>query len=244
MKRKIAIIFVTFIFLSLFACQKNKNESYVKYDYFNLTLNDQIKETTKPEINNYAVDLINTDSINILINKNFKLLKDYVPKDLVVLDVKTIRDGMQLRKEAAEALNEMFAAALLDNVSLMVGSAYRSYSKQVSIYHNCLISAGELEANRSCAIAGHSEHQTGLAVDLTNTAKACYLKQCFGETAAGIWLKENAYKYGFILRYTTENEGITGYKNEPWHYRYIGIMEAEKVYNSGLCLEEFYGIVK
>lgn len=244
MKRKTVAIVLMLVLLTLFGCQGNKNESYVEYDYFNITLNGQLRVIAKPLSNKDIVDLINTDSINILVNKNFKLPNGYIPLDLVVIDVSTTNAGMQLRKEASEALSQMFSAAAIDNINLMVGSAYRSYDRQVSIYANCVISAGKSEADRSCAKAGYSEHQTGLAVDLTNTAKACYLKQCFSETTAGIWLKENAYKYGFVLRYTSAKEEITGYKNEPWHYRYIGIIEAKKVHDSGLCLEEYYGILK
>ena len=232
------------ILLIILGYQENKNKPYIDHGYFNITLNGQFRVVAKPLRNRESVDLINTDSINILVNKNFKLPSDYIPKDLVILKVTTIKTGMQLRKEASDALSKMFADAAIDDIDLMVGSAYRSYDRQVAIYANCVITAGKSEADRSCAKAGNSEHQTGLAVDLTNTVQACYLKQCFSETAAGIWLSENAYKYGFILRYTSANEKITGYKNEPWHYRYIGKIEAEKVFDSGLCLEEYYKILK
>ncbi|MBR6676069.1 MAG: D-alanyl-D-alanine carboxypeptidase family protein [Clostridia bacterium] len=137
---------------------------------------------------------------------------------------------------AQAALDQMIAAAAGDGITLYVVSGFRSYSSQASIYNNYVARDGQAEADRYSARPGHSEHQTGLAFDLNS------LEQSFGQTAEGKWLKENCYKYGFIIRYPENKESITGYMYEPWHVRYLGVDVATSVYNSGLCLEEYLGI--
>lgn len=186
------------------------------------------------------VDLTSYDSINVLINKKHPLPEDYVPENMVQPDVKCMKDGILLQKEAAEAIEEMFAAAKEDGYTLAIGSAYRSYSYQKTLYENYVQRDGEAAANRYSAKPGQSEHQTGLAADLASGDGYCYLKNCFKDTEEAAWLKENSWKYGFILRYPEEKEEITGYIFEPWHFRYIGKAEAKKVYESGLTLEEYY----
>ena len=130
----------------------------------------------------------------------------------------------------------MQAAAYEDGISLYIVSGYRSYDTQYYIYWDYVSSDGQAEADRYSARPGHSEHQTGYAFDLNS------LDQSFGDTPEGIWLKENCYKYGFIIRYPKEKESVTGYMYEPWHVRYLGKDIATSVYNSGLCLEEYLGI--
>ena len=138
--------------------------------------------------------------------------------------------------EAYNSLLLMFAAAAEDGYSLWLLSGYRSYEDQDRIYNNYVARDGQAEADRYSARPGHSEHQSGLAFDLNS------LYQSFGETEEGIWLAENCHRFGFIIRYPSEKESITGYMYEPWHVRYIGVEMAQKVKDSGLCLEEYFGI--
>lgn len=180
------------------------------------------------------------DSLYVITNKNHPLADDYEPSDLVTPNVLATRDGLELRQEAATALEEMFAGAESDGLTLRLGSGYRSYSTQERLFNNYVARDGEEAANRYSARPGQSEHQTGWAVDISDGSMNNWLKNSFKNTPEGIWLSENSYKYGFVLRYTEEKEDITGYIYEPWHFRYIGLDEAQKVFDSGLTLEEFY----
>ena len=137
---------------------------------------------------------------------------------------------------AKAALDEMFAAAKNDGITLKVVSGFRSYSTQKTLYENYVKRDGQAAADRYSARAGHSEHQTGLAFDLNST------KDSFADTKEGKWIAQNAHKYGFIVRYPKDKEEITGYMYEPWHIRYLGKDIAPKVFDSGLCLEEYLGI--
>ena len=137
---------------------------------------------------------------------------------------------------AQAALNEMVNAAAEEGIKLYAVSSYRSYSTQATLYNNYVARDGVAAADRYSARAGHSEHQTGLAFDLNS------LEQSWGETVEGKWLAANCYKYGFIIRYPKDKEGVTGYMYEPWHVRYLGKDIASDVYKSGKCLEEYLGI--
>lgn len=115
-------------------------------------------------------------------------------------------------------------------------SAYRSYDSQKRIFNGWVNMYGFEYASTISSQAGHSEHQTGLTMDLDS------LEESYGDTAAGIWLAQNCYKYGFIIRYPKGKENITGYSYEPWHVRYLGKSTAKLVYSSGLTLEEFLNV--
>ena len=115
-------------------------------------------------------------------------------------------------------------------------SAYRSYYSQESIFQGWCDIYGFEEASTISSQAGHSEHQTGLTMDLDS------LEEWFGDTEEGIWLAENCWRYGFIIRYPKGKESITGYAYEPWHVRYLGKSTAKLVYDSGLTLEEFLNV--
>ncbi len=142
-----------------------------------------------------------------------------------------------MRSDAARALEKMFAAALKDDVELLGVSGYRSYDTQSAIYYRRLKEAGIEHVSRYIAEPGASEHQTGLAMDL-GCPGCTDLTERFAETDAYQWLSANAYKYGFIIRYTKDGEKETGYAFEPWHVRYVGD-EAEAIYKSGLTLEAY-----
>ena len=170
------------------------------------------------------------DSLTVLVNKNRKLSKSYAPEKL-----KTISSA-RLHPDAAKALKKMIAAAKEDGVALYARSkGYRSYTTQKHLNHNT--GSRQRSPDYSRARAGHSEHQTGLAVDIK--------KKSGGYVTSGSkeakWLTKNAWKYGFIVRYTEDNKNITGYIAEPWHVRYIGVENADLMHAKGYkSYEEFW----
>ena len=184
----------------------------------------------------------NPDSILIIANKQHKLPDGYEPYDLVIPNVRKTGANPYLRSEAASALENMFNAAAGEGVYLVLGSGYRSQSTQSAIYYNYVARDGQAAADRYSARPGYSEHQTGLAVDISDYYGNYYLSESFAYTAEANWLYSNAYKYGFIMRYPQGKEYITGYMYEPWHFRYVGVSNAYAIYNSGLTVEEYYGI--
>ena|GEM_PF-1896931 len=154
-----------------------------------------------------------------LVDKTHPLSRDYVPQDLVTLKAGPYRlnvQGIKLRKAAADSLVEMAAAARVDGVTLTVTSAYRSYSYQQQVYSRIVRERGQRAADRVSARPGHSQHQTGLAVDFAP------LDNSFAKSAAGRWMATNAYRFGWSLSYPEGHEALTGYQWESWHYRYVG----------------------
>ena len=188
--------------------------------------------------------ITNQDSIEVVVNKERNLSDDYVPSDLVkITDVPTCLENPevnQLRKSAADALTKMFEAAMDEiEVQLYARSGYRSYNTQVALYNGYVSNHGKEAADKFSAKPGQSEHQTGLAMDITSDSVNLQLTEDFGDTDEGIWVSENAHRFGFIVRYQKGKEDITGYMYEPWHVRYVGEDLATKVYESGLTLEEY-----
>lgn len=182
--------------------------------------------------------ITNPEDILVLCNKYNALPEDYVPSDLVSITASnTAASGLKLRKEAAEAFDRLCAAAKTEGYSIYAASAYRSYSYQNSLYNNYVLSDGVEKADTYSARPGHSEHQTGLAVDVKN---ATTVYDSFGTTKEYLWAKDNIYKYGFIIRYLPSTIDITGYKSEEWHFRYVGVETATQVYRSGLTYDEYY----
>lgn len=188
-------------------------------------------------------------SIWVVVNKQRPLNPiTYAPNDLVVPNI-PLRTGITaneqyVRKEMAAALEGLEAAAKIDGVTLNLQSGYRSYTFQEGLYNGYVKQSGQAQADLESARAGHSEHQTGWAADLGGvTQPSCNIAQCFGETTEGKWLAANAYKYGFIIRYTATKQAITGYENEPWHVRYVGSKLSQEMFNDNITtLEEFFGL--
>lgn len=158
----------------------------------------------------------------LIANKTYTLPETYAPGKII--------------PECYQAFLEMAAAASNDGIRLYIRSDYRSYYDQRYIYAGYVQKDGAAAADRYSARAGHSEHQSGLALDLNS------FEYSFGETPEGKWLAANAHLYGFIIRYPADKEALTGYRYEPWHVRYLGRDIAAEVYQSGLCLEEYLGI--
>ena len=181
------------------------------------------------------------ESDMILVNKEYGLPKDYVPSDLTPVNIAfaqgVAESKKQMRADAARALEEMFQAALADGIELLGVSGYRSYYTQKKIYEKRLAEAGEEHVSRYNAKPGHSEHQTGLAMDV-GCEGYTDLTERFARTPAYRWLQKHAHEYGFIIRYTEYGEEETGYAFEPWHVRYVG-EEATAIWESGMTLEKY-----
>lgn len=187
-------------------------------------------------------------SLWVITNKRRPLQPtDYAPNDLTTPDVPlrlTAKDEeMKLRAEPAAALKTMFEAAKKEGVSLMVSSAYRSFSFQKGLYNRYVGQQGRTVADTQSARPGHSEHQTGLAVDVEPASRECEVETCFADTPEGKWTTEHAHEYGFIIRYGDGRQGITGYIYEPWHLRYVGKKLALEIHKQGNpTLEDFFGL--
>lgn len=208
----IACIMVVVLILLLFY-EENKDDFYVN-----------IKEIEKP------------DTITVLVNKNNILPKDYIPSDLRLINNRYALDNKYLREEAAISFENLSADAAMLGYKIIATSTFRDYEYQGKLFNEYTETKGIDYALLCSAKPGHSEHQTGLAVDVMGS------NEDYDEFEKSIefdWMKENAHKYGFILRYPKGKEHITGFKYEPWHYRYIGIEHAKKIYENNLTLEEY-----
>ena len=191
-----------------------------------------------------AVIIENPEELDVLVNKKRKLPENYVPEDLVTLSglptVLSNPEVNQLRSAACQALKELFTAAEEEGYELHARSGYRSYYTQASLYSSYVDNYGRAAADMYSAKPGRSEHQTGLSIDITCQALNYKLDTTFAETEEGKWVAENAHTYGYIIRYPKGKEEITGYAYEPWHIRYLGTELAEKIYESGLTMEEYF----
>jgi D-alanyl-D-alanine carboxypeptidase len=187
-------------------------------------------------------DYSKTSSIWTIVSKTHSIPIDYAPSPIKIPDVLTRTDKSDVersvRSDIEKPLIDMFTAASADGYNLMIGSGYRPASLQKIYFDSYASSAGIEAANQYVAYPGQSEHQTGLAVDITTVSRNCYLTECFADTSDGQWLANNSYKYGFTLRYPKGKESITGYQYEPWHFRYVGIDLATALYESELTLDE------
>ncbi|MDN5276035.1 MAG: uncharacterized protein JWN33_684 [Candidatus Saccharibacteria bacterium] len=187
-------------------------------------------------------DYTRPDSLWTVINKDRSIPTSYIPSDLKIPNVEERQDKStqerSVRAVIIPHLEAMFADAKAEGHNLMIGSAYRSASLQQLYFDNYVAASGLELANQYSAYPGESEHQTGLATDISTVSRQCYLEECFTSTEDGQWLASHAYTYGFILRYPKGKEAITGYQFEPWHYRYVGVELAGALQKSGLTLDE------
>ncbi|GAB3605026.1 hypothetical protein GCM10027413_04350 [Conyzicola nivalis] len=183
-------------------------------------------------------------SLSVVVNKLRPLNPgNYAPADLVEVPVPYANKPF-LRQEASNAVVAMFQAFTAQTgLSMQAQSAYRSYDSQVSVYAGWVASKGKAGADLTSARPGHSEHQTGLAIDVSALPAQCTLQGCFADTPQGQWLAANAATYGFVLRYPDGGTPVTGYEFEPWHYRYVGIATAADYVASGAAtLEQYFGL--
>ena len=178
----------------------------------------------------------NPDCIDVLVNKINKLPDNYIPNDLLPIS-STFSDGMQfLRKEAKYQFEKMCGDAKIDGYNIIAVSTFRSSDYQEKLFNEYCLSKGYDYAFMCSAKKGHSEHQTGLAVDVSDSILDY---NDFIDTKEFEWMKDNSYKYGFILRYPKFKSDITGFKFEPWHYRYVGDKIARKLYKDNITFEEY-----
>ena len=173
----------------------------------------------------------------VLVNKYTYLKEDYIPKNLVVIDSAYSKGGISLSEEAQKSFEEMASQAKEDGYTIRAISAYRSYDYQVQLYRRYVEQDGVEEADTYSARPGFSEHQTGLCVDIDD---GVFDFNQFESSKSFDWMMENAYLYGFILRYPKGKEAITGYQYEAWHYRYVGKKIAQYIKEHDLVYDEYY----
>lgn len=200
-----------------------------------------------PAFNKTQLSLDDPSSLWVVANKQRPLNpKTYVPAVAapnMKLRLSASTPEMQVSTQALADLLKLDTAAKAAGHQLMLASGYRSYDTQVAVYGNEVRAYGQTQADRQSARPGHSEHQTGLAIDLAPASGACMIQECFGTMAEGKWLAAHAHQYGFIIRYPQGKEPITGYLYEPWHLRYVGTALASELYRLGNpTLEEFFGL--
>lgn len=223
-----------------FKFKKNKF-SYSFFDYNNdnnLTYEDIVTYVNIGLDQEYYTNVININNPNdldVIVNKYHKLNSNYEPQDLEEINQKYSSKNQKLRKSAKNSFEKMAKDAYKDGITIYVGSAYRSYLYQEWLYNKHILNDGFIFAETYSARAGHSEHQTGLAVDILNS-KWNLINECDEEYE---WLINNSYKYGFILRYKKGDENITGYIFEDWHFRYLGNDLATKLYKLNISYEEY-----
>lgn len=175
----------------------------------------------------------------VLTNKYYKLAENYEPNNLVKVSNKYYYgENHQLTKDTYEAFINMWNAAYQENIYLIMNSSYRTYTSQVSVYDSYKNRNGTSYADSIAARPGHSEHQTGLSLDIFS--KENTTTSNFKGSVAHIWLQNNAHLYGFIERYQEGKENITGFTPEAWHYRYIGIEAATYIHNNNITFDEYY----
>lgn len=206
---------------------------------------EKIEDKQNKDIDKNIIIIVdNPKSYEVLVNRTNSLPSTYAPEDLVKLsDVKTVLENPeinQLRKDAYDALIKLFAAASSQGYELYARSGYRSYNTQTSLYSSYVKNNGQEAADKFSAKPGQSEHQTGLAIDITSKAVKLLLSVDFSNTAEGEWVEKNAHTFGFIIRYPKGKEDITGYQFEPWHLRYVGKELAKEIRDLNVTLDEYY----
>lgn len=216
-------------------------DRYISYKNKNKDLSDEqiIKDVNMDLDKKQYEDMhetINLNKINILVNKHNYLKEDYVPENLKSLSSTYALSNMKMVEEAANAFESLSKDASKENYKVIAMSTYRSYEYQVDLYNKYVKSDGKKAADTYSGRPGNSEHQTGLAVDVYNQTET-YTN--FEKTKEYNWMQENAYKYGFILRFPKDKENETGYEFESWHYRYVGKYIAKYIHKHNITLEEY-----
>ena len=215
-------------------------DRYLKYD------GDDVDYTIKMVNSNRDYDFYtNTnkatieDGLSMLVNKYYYLDEDYYYGELVDIEDKYSNNkNMKLNSEAYESFKKLVDDALNEGYHIKNNYAYRDYNYQLGVYNSYKKDKGIEYADGISARPGYSEHQTGLALDVGVDDR--YANGKFQYSKEYTWMKDNCYKYGFILRYPEGKNDITGYNFEAWHYRYVGVDTAKFIYENDLTLEEYY----
>lgn len=179
----------------------------------------------------------NPNDINVLVNKNNKLPSGFIPSNLTILPLDVSNSNKYLVKEAAINYTKLSRDARNQGYTVIATSAYRDYKYQEKLYNYYVLNKGIDYADKCSARPGHSEHQTGLSLDVMGSN---YDYDEFYDAKEYNWMLDNSYKYGFILRYPKDKEEITGFKFEPWHYRYVGQELATIIHDNDITLEEYF----
>ena len=185
--------------------------------------------------------------VTVLVNKEHILDKDYVPLEMYDVDENEgnfhqFKDASlkpMLRSDIKEYVDKLINDAQGLGLPIIVDSGYRSYNYQQVVLDALIKEKGD-EAFKLVALPGASEHQTGLAIDFAYYENGIYNDDVKENDKEAIWLKNNAWKYGFILRYPKGKENVTGYNFEPWHFRFVGLKLAKYLFKNDLTLEEYY----
>ena len=191
----------------------------------------------------YQLELNTNKDLGMLMNVNkfYALSETYTPENLKNIDLTYAYDEEGKNKlidYAYDKFLELWQAANDQGFYLMVTSSYRDYESQKEIYDYRVSTWGERKADETAARPGHSEHQTGLVIDMTSKTEP--LADSFTDSKAYKWLKENAYKYGFIERYPEGKTYLTGYNPESWHWRYVGLEAAKTMHDEDITFDEYY----
>jgi len=225
-----------------FSVSYSKLRNYDRYiSYMNNSREDE--ETSVLYVNldmdkeNYKdAKKIEDFSYTMLVNKHHKLEKDFVPKDLKTVSTDYAREkGIKANITAISQAKKMIDDAKKDDKNIIINSAYRSYEDQEDIVNTYRELYGDSYIEKYVLLPGYSEHQTGLGIDFGSTDSKIFI-----QSDEYKWMEENCYKYGFIHRFKSNYEEITGVKNESWHYRYVGKKAAKYIYENDITLEEYY----
>lgn len=206
----------------------------------NLTIEDVIKEVNVRSNENWYDKIIPTDLSKgnlILVNKFNNLDSTYVPQNLVEMSNWYSYGDNMVTEETYKAFIELFKAAEKEGYKIAASGSYRPYENQLNTYNNALNNNGLQYADDNIARAGHSEHQTGLAIDVMSIDGQT---TSFEESSVYPWIIENAYLYGFIQRYPKNKTYITGYNFEPYHFRYVGKDVAKVIHDENITFDEYY----
>lgn len=269
MKRVILGIIIIFLFLSFLFITKYhktvhsteyKNKKYLshleeKFDYYLPSYAQRYIDYKQTHLNMSDEDIVTRINLNldkefytntieslykntnyILINKFFYVTKDYIPDNLKEMTMCT-KGNIYLVEEALTNFNTMCQDMKKESLQIRAISAYRDYNYQLNLYNKYLINDTKKNVDTYSARPGHSEHQSGLTVDVDNISSNF---NDFESTDEFIWMQENAYKYGFILRYPKGKQEITGYSYESWHYRYVGKKIASYIKKHNITFDEYY----
>lgn len=196
------------------------------------------------------VETPNTNSLLVLVNQNYRLDEFYAPTDFVPVDVPVTPYSQvntnYLRRDAADATELLFSKAQEAGYELTLRTGYISYSVQKSLYNQDVYEMGLEYADKFNSRPGHSEHQTGLAIDITTPSINNELSLEFADTEEGKWVLAHAHEYGFIIRYPENRESEVGYFYEPYHLRYVGVEVATEIFENNWTLEDYilnYGLL-
>lgn len=215
----------------------NKNiELTLKYILFIIGMLLISKDEITPQFYHNIKLIKEPNNPIVLVNKFHRLSDQYIPEDLEKLNIWYANDFKYMRHSAKVAFEKMSQDAKDLGYKVIAVSAFRSYKYQDGLYQHYVKEKGVAYADRASARPGHSEHQTGLAVDIMGSNLDYNL---FLESKEFDWVSKNAHKYGFILRYPKGKEYITGFKYEPWHYRYVGKEIAKEIFEKQITLEEY-----